>query len=862
MMQDNQNSPKGNCVMKKVLVSFIFVYLLIAGCRSQTTSAPLASLPSPSATPSPMLTPTPGATARYQGTLQANQTQNARYALTQVVKQTEFAQTQAVMTLTPTSTPTVVPSPTVTPSPTLFELPTPPKINTNNYALILPSPDTLIQLDLFNKLPDYDEAVWNQGNILSGSFSDALQFEWGRTFPQNVNQLQQLSDLIRNEEQAYGLYLNSQIQVDILSEYYFQYFNENHVVFVDQEWTSEERVSWNSYLIEIDHDRLPEWLVQVTTRFDLHASFWLTLDQSPDGTYARIPNSIYHKTGFFSVDTDVEVIADLTGDGLSDVILVDHNSGFGSRYRVTFFSIAMSTPNGFEIISDFQEYEDIPSAIISLNYELETSSSNYFPRFHITNVHELPWGCQYETSKDYQWIRGKESVTYADVPEPDTIECSIARAVDPDALPENRDAIRWLNYAYTHGDLSPETQVYVLFRLALMHTLEGEGRSAENSLNLMMELAANEAHPITVALTEQIQPLLEEDQILPYKLCLAAENIALPSSEISYFSFRPYSYPYEGLPDGYPTTLCDTRQIQKEVLQALEFDSSLSPETALRAAGVSVLAVEQVPPSSLGNAWLAIIEDDSADFWYGNEWNDDNKVYILRYFENEGWDMIADFDHPDYLEWVNKDFTGDGVPEVAIAYKYNDPEYTSCELAEDQYEVYIISRVVGEWTVSYFDNEVCLLMNIPFFFGNLIQDKNSDGMVDWVVDHLEEENYDVSLLQTIPPTSPLVLHSLYYGNDLDLLINKTAILADLTDRFFTFPTPSTLRPDLEFYRARWGVGADPTDSQIYAHITYLLALTYELEGDETHAVELFYDIWVNHQDTLYAYLAASRLELK
>ncbi len=43
---------------------------------------------------------------------------------------------------------------------------------------------------------------------------------------------------------------------------------------------------------------------------------------------------------------------------------------------------------------------------------------------------------------------------------------------------------------------------------------------------------------------------------------------------------------------------------------------------------------------------------------------------------------------------------------------------------------------------------------------------------------------------------------------------------------------------------------------------FVSVYSYELEGDEAAAVELFYDIWTNHPDTLWAHLAASRLALK
>lgn len=845
--------------VKNVWLVFVVAGLFWAGCGGRTGLVAGEVSPSPSRT----VTLTPDATEFYQAAMREMDTQIAASAATREARITPTSSTlQSTLNHTPQLAPSSkAPTPTITPTPTSFVTLEAPQASSENYILVQPAPATLIGLSLMKSLPEYEMAVWKQGNDdWIGDFSDALQFEWGRTFPQNINQVDQLSALIRNEEQTYGIYLNHQIQVDVLSEYYFQYFNENHIAFIDQKWVNEDKVSWVAYLIEADHDSSPEWLVQVVTRLDLHASFWLTLDQKPNGTYLRIPHTIYSKTGFFSVETDVYDIVDLTGDGLSDMILVDSSPGMIGR-EFTFFTVAIGTSDGFEIISDFQEHRDMMSLINTLSYELQTSNAISLPYFHITNVHELPWGCLYETSKDYEWIDGKEEVTYGGSSEPETIECYIARAVDPDNPPKNQDAIRWLNYSYTNGDLLPENQVYVLFRLALMHALEGETSAAQNYLNSLVELAINEAHPVAVALAEQIQPLLEKNPILPYRLCLAAEAIALPISDYSMFSFEAQSFPYEGMPDGYPTTLCDTRQIQDEVLEDLKIDSSLSPENALRSAGFPVLAVEQIPQLSPVNVWLVAFNDASPDYWFANNWDKDHKIFLLHYVENDGWRTIASFDSPDHLEWVNRDFTGDDIPEIAMAYQYNNPEYTTCELGEDQYSAYIISRLYEEWTVSYYENDVCLPMNIAFSFEDLLQDKNGDGMVDWVVDHLEEENYDVSMLQTILPNLPLAVHLASYNSDLEPRISKTKILRDLTTRFFASLNPSHLRPDLEFYRTRWGTDGNPTSEQIYAHLTYLLALTYELEANP-RAVALFYDIWANHPETLWAYLAASRLELK
>jgi hypothetical protein len=105
--------------MKKATLLIALLFILSA-CQSRPP-APVEVLPTPSRTPSPAGSPMPNATERYQGTLQANQTANAGYALTQEVKHTEIAQTHAVKALTPSAIPTV----TITPIPTAFYTPTP-----------------------------------------------------------------------------------------------------------------------------------------------------------------------------------------------------------------------------------------------------------------------------------------------------------------------------------------------------------------------------------------------------------------------------------------------------------------------------------------------------------------------------------------------------------------------------------------------------------------------------------------------------------------------------------------------------------------------------------------------------------------
>ncbi len=119
---------------KKILVLFITIFILLAGCSTPQSQMPTATLdtPTPSPTisitppPSPTLTPSPSSPP---ATPENAQTQAAIImgtvsAISQLTE-TVLNQTATILALTPSKTPTITPTPTITLTPTQSPTPNP-----------------------------------------------------------------------------------------------------------------------------------------------------------------------------------------------------------------------------------------------------------------------------------------------------------------------------------------------------------------------------------------------------------------------------------------------------------------------------------------------------------------------------------------------------------------------------------------------------------------------------------------------------------------------------------------------------------------------------------------------------------------
>ena len=750
-----------------------------------------------------------------------------------------------------------------------------PKIPDNFSNLGLTHPDLEILLRL--QLSRSAQMVYSDSpleDLLYPAFNDVLDFEWEQVYTHTLYS-DKLFELIPNFYDHSRGRLTNQMLMDLIGDHVIQVINNQKIILKDGSNYEIPNFSGESYRVEIDADSTPEWLVKVTNWDGFYLGeyhFWITLDQIQEGQYQRLINDIPLQSGWSEIHPN-QNFQDFDGDGIIDIVILEKRPGFGQGLIVP--HVALGKPDGFHLISStIGEYPEDSYEHSSTEYNWITSPENGLPGLEIIQTRILtPWECQVTSVSEYQWRNGIQSVTDAPLSVPDTAICDIARAMDSQDTPDRETQIRLLNQAFDHpGNLSTEYQVFVLYRLALLYALEENDAVSRKSIERISDIAQAGVNPIATNLITQIQPLLTENLIFPYKLCLATENIAKDIPEDLWSPITgALAYPYEGYSAGYPSPLCDTREIQMEVLNKIDLPSEISPETVetqLIKAGISIRLVQPIENQDSIIGWLILIDNTNPDYPADNAGADrfptNDYTYAVWKIGNQDWQILTTFDlveNRDSIFVNSSDLTGDGIPEISIAYPNLSLLETDCIDNNIPYTLRTMTAIKDNWLVDYSET-ICQPADTSTDFKTILQDKNGDGIVDRTAAYFEEKEFeaglmDLELLSEIPNENPwMVSRSPYW--EIMQYINKAYILEDLNARFFETTNPADLQSEIEFYRDRWGTD-DEIGRNIRANLNYLLGLSFELEGEKASAVELYFNIWRDQPDTIWSYLAASKV---
>lgn len=794
---------------------------------------------------------------------------NASPSSTPLVQTDEFV-TQPVQTLKPTVTATQSPSIASTPAltPTGTPVVTLPAIqgNSDNYQLTISAPENLIRI-LREHTSQNGSTSEEIRELQSLTLSDVINHEWRRSYSSDAYS-QKLFELlpISYEEGR----LPDEILVDVIGDAVVDYLNRESITLQNDIFFEMLPIYslGKAYKVEIDRDNLPEWLINVESpSYFGNGSIWLTVSQNENGLYTRMVNQLPVFFGYSSVEYPDYQLHDITGDGIMDAVIEESMCGFGDCVGV--YRIVAGSPDGFRKIKTSAKSGDNMGGASNYWSEINWSLSpdNQLPMLEITSFWNLgAFECTRSSKQRFQWVGNQERVKEYPAAYPDTALCNIAYAMDRRAGLDNKARIRLLNQAYTHQDgLSAEYKVFVLYRLALLHALEGDDWAARKYLELLSEAAGSGTTPIADYLFEEIQPLLAEKNVRPYKLCMAAEAI-LEINEQTPFNWADgfEKYPYKGFPEGYSASLCDTLDIQEEILKTIKPLLNESIEVVLREAGIPVTLALSLTQQDLPSTWLVIIKDRDFEFSRLSDSKED-KLNIFSYSTDTGWSKLMTLPIAQYDEILfhSTDITGDGIPDPAIVTRYKENSWCN---GDEFYEVLLIATLVFDHTLFFTmngDERFCIPVDQPFDFEYLLADRNKDGASDWVAGNMERDFYDLNLLKSVK-TNSSIIHYIDFGDhfmELENLIHKPTILERLTKQVIVSSDRASLRDEIIFYRDRWGID-DEAGRNIRAQLNYLLALTYELDENEAQAKVILYEIWQKQPNTLWANLAASRLEYK
>jgi len=739
--------------------------------------------------------------------------------------------------------------------------------SSNQYSLQPPSPEILINLQL-SRTSQFMYSNNAIDELLYPSFHDILDFEWRQSYTHSLFTADFINLIPSFYDHSRGR-LTEQMLTDLIGDYVTQEFINNNLPLDDLSSYDKSGFQGKMYRVEIDGDSESEWLVGIKNWDGYYlgeGSFWITLDRNYDGKIRRLENQIPWQSGISTVGESKGFLGDLTGDGKDDIAILEE--GPDAPTPLLQFHLAKGSKNGFEsITSSINKNNGMDEDIIS--YMWLTSPENLLPSLQITLTRKLlPWNCEIYSVKEYQWVNGDETVKDVESAKLNHPECLIALALDKEAAKDYEGAIQLLKLANNQKkSLSEETQVFLNFRLALLYLLENNQIPAEKYLRLIEEMTKQESVPIAVALHDQIYPLLQTEKIKPFDLCLAAEAIAKTSlKNMSRPDSVNIAYPYEGFEEGYPVALCDTREIMWKILSSIPIDMQEEiPEIISKESGIPIAFSKRFSLSNAPSNWLVIIGDSNPgaflDRSYPIDLASEQELQVYWYSPEIGWEPVTRLPAPmdfESLTWFSSDTTGDGIPEFGLALPAIQPEWANCTGNENPVTIFIITTLFETWPISL-STSYCQNQINSQDLRLLLGDKNRDGNVDIVAHYFDEELYDLSRLSEITPTIPGSIQIPGY-KDLYKQTNKDFIITRLTDLLLHVNDKSSLRSEIEFYLNRWGTD-DEIGRIIYDQLNYLLALSYRLDGDETKAVNLFFDIWSHQSASIWSYLASSQLRM-
>ncbi|RMH88135.1 MAG: hypothetical protein D6681_14795 [Calditrichaeota bacterium] len=652
------------------------------------------------------------------------------------------------------------------------------------------------------------------------------------------------------------------IELDIMSNYLVAYLNDKHVTLHPLHEHFYIPGIWDIQVFEAGttQDNLPRWLVgtcfDVSIPGGLDRCFWVTLGQRQDGTYFQTSQPLLDFWGGQDIENPEYQIRDVNGDGITDFVINQFIGGLGMHAEL--YHVILGSHDEMHVIESSARGEDNGGQLLTYWTEAQWSLSpdNHLPMLALTRFEDLkPWDCITSSKKTYQWIGEQERVTEYPVTYPDTAICKIAYAVTGD-FTDRRERIRLLNAAYNHKDgLSGEYKAFVLYKLALLHALEGEDWAARQYIATLAQVAATGETPIAAYLTEAIQPLLAEPIVQPYKLCLAAESLQQLSDKTPGNPFTGFSiYPYTGFQAGYPGPLCNTRDILSDVLDTIT--PSGNPEDALRNAGIPTIFTVPFEHASHPATWVTAIPVDAAEEYFILGAPNNQAIFVYAYNPEIGWEILSQSNFFADIAFHTDDITGDGIPDVAVVAK--SPHQNRCKGTLYASEL-LITQVKGKTLLYTNTYTICLPKDKTFDFDAFLADANQDGTVDWVMDVLAK-NYDTTVI--LEPTEEALRTQLWFVTPEQVFSpsDPATLLSNLATQVLTSTTPWEYRDEILRDRERWAAGDSTDERNLHAGLDYLLALTYELEGNEEQAKALFFQIWQDESDTVWAYLAASRLE--
>jgi hypothetical protein len=772
---------------------------------------------------------------------------------------------------------------TLTPHPTPTLQVTLPTIegDISRYTFRNPDPETLLKLQL-SRTGQMVYSDTQVDKLLYPAFHDIIDYEWNNAYTQSLYSESLFEQIPNFYDHSRGR-LTNQMLIDLISDHLTGIFNASNKFFEDKATYATNNFYGRIFPIEIDGDPLPEWLVEVKDESGFYLSsysFWMTFDQNNDSGYRRLTNQIPWIWGISSLNELDFQLSDLTGDGMTDIALLESNCSIDTCNRR--FHIAIGNKSGHYLISSIPNIVD-DTGVFTTNWaEINWTISpvNMLPVLSITFFQDIGWGCVTAAVQEYQWMNGEkqahsildkvykrtdQSQQIEDIPDNDAHQgkCLIAKSLESSVESDLTEQINLLETSLNYfEDLALEDQVYLLYRLGLLHALDNDPERSMFYLNQIGILAEQNESTIANSLMTEIENIGSTHPYPPYNLCMAAEKISNPDIDASLNPLlEKVKYSYDGFEDGYPAPLCDIHTIASNYFRTLTIDPNQSPDQVLNEVGIPFRVIQKISPNPADPHWVITIETPGPPYPVDQEnlsrLNTGGELLVYWFTKGKGWELIKTLPLSSAITYNLTDITGDNIIDFAFFLPDTSPESSLCTIDEKPIDIFMITKLGNDSYIT-FEDTICLKSHEIISFVYLYHDEDKDGIPEIIEKYFEENLFDLTLLPETEANGQSAIYRKPYS-ELAIEINKDAILTDLTRRILKGSYSQDMINELEDYKELWG-GDDPIGENIQAQINYLLALSYELNGERRKSVAYFYEIWANQPTTIWAYLASIHLE--
>lgn len=620
-----------------------------------------------------------------------------------------------------------------------------------------------------------------------------------------------------------------------------------------QQFVAEEEIlvgpfSLDPYPAELDGTPGQEWVVHIwVTAMDARyngTAMWQALDENSDGTLSLLGDPVPAQPYLWSSTFQV---TDLTGDGLSDLIAQSTAVGFGMQ-RTDLIAYQW-TPTGFTEMSHIRHWEDL--GIDELTGE---QSIKFFPETHPglrvnTDVNHS-WGCVYKTTEVYRWTGGVEQRVETKTMDTEDPACLLARAADAYSGMSPEEAKGMLERALAGFDPDIEEDgakiSFAHYHLAIIEAALGNDTQARLHLRNVAPWFAEDT--ITAEyLDENLVPLLRKGQLNAEEICALVFDA--PSGVFgSWWEGLKHPFQYGGLTT---SDLCNPDKLTEWSLQSVLDELNASPETTLQ--------VTNFDPSWTTSFSIHGVEQPVLLATVNQEQDYQRLFSKVPQAEGVRWiwlDSYPGLDGP--AEWINEDITGDGAIDLALAFPRGESDY--CESWEHETEVFIAGKFSDDNNViASFSIDICHTAKEPLDLHILMADEDGDGLSD----RLEQEIEDLTKYYptlTVPE----------WGASGSIWFNRSTIFdqydataeqeAETLKSLFSNTNPAKAREQL--FAMRGNLMPDEPGRNYRQQIDYLIALSYELEGQTDEAVNRYLQLARETPQTLWSSLAAVKIRHK